>query len=148
MSKWKDTPFKSLEVAHDTATKMDLNPTEIILSEDCRFNSFSIYEGRTTIYIAQAIIGGPVREKIIKSKRRVRDPRIPVFREEDHLQAGPWCRSDFETFDDVLAHWRHEFINFENVDQLHILLLRVDSDEYEYVIDGGRVRQRVLHKKK
>ena len=148
MTKWTNTPFKSIQEAHDTANSYDLNPTEISPSEDGRFNSFIVYEGRDTVYIAQALIGGPVREKTVGSRRRVRDPRIPVFREEDRLLAGPWIASDFVTFDDVREHWRTQFINPDDVEVLQIVLYRIDEFEYEYVIDGGRVRQRVLHKRK
>lgn len=150
MSTWKDTPFKDIAEAHDTAYSFGLNPTEITLALNGRFDSFIIYEGRTTVYMAQAVEGGPVREKIIKSKRRVRDPRIPTFKEEDRLLVGPWVRTDYGSYKEVEDYLRKQIINYDdNVERLRILLIRLDDDETEYFLDSlGVMHCRVLHKRK
>lgn len=148
MSKWENTPFKTIREAHDTATALGLNPTVVTRSEDERFDSFIIYEKHTVVYVAQAVAGGPVREKITKSKRRVRDPRIPTFKEKDRLLAGPWILSDHTTLEEVEASWRELYLNFDNVEVLQVVLYRIGADEYEYVQDASGVHQRVLHRRK
>jgi len=108
MSKWKPTPFETLEAAHAAAVKFSLNPSSII-DTGRGLRSFETKVGRQRSILAQKISGGPVLEKRLpkgkKSGLPLQDPSVPKFGEEDRLLAGPWTRSDHSSLDAVRAHY-------------------------------------------
>lgn len=147
---WNETPFKSIGEAHKTATKYELNPSPI--AEKDGFHSFTTTEGNQVFLIAQAVAGGPVREKEFKKrgKDRYRPPKQegPYYIEQDRMLVGPWMRSkDHQTLEDVEAHYRSVFVNFDNVEVLQVTMYRIDDCEYEYYDDGKDVWVRGLHER-
>ena len=144
--KWEKTPFDTIEQAHALAEKMGLHPGVIV--EKGEYCYFQMWESRTLTTIAQSIPGGPVREKVTrKAEVPSQDPAAPRFSEKDRLHAGPWVLSDHETLEAVEEHWRRSFANFDNVEVLHVVLYRINEDEYEYCEDSKGVWSRVLEKK-
>lgn len=135
---WEKTPFQTLEGAHRTAVKFELNPSSIIDTGQ-GYRSFQTKTGRSVSIIAQKMGGGPVREKRLpkgkKSDLPLQDPNAPQFGEKDRLLAGPWTDSDHVTLDAVEAYWRKQFVNFDNLEVLDVKLYRVGRDEYEYALD-------------
>lgn len=158
MSKWEKTPFDTIEQAHALAEKMGLNPGAI--TDGIEIRSFQIWEGRTLTLVAQRVsfsgeLVGPVLEKVTpKAKAPPQDPSAPRFSEKDRLHSGPWVLLTDDdhgqgTLEGVEEHWRRVYVNFDNVEVLHIVLYRIKDDEYEYCEDSqGRVWVRVLEKKK
>ena len=151
-SKWEKTPFDSIEQAHALAEKMSLHPGVLVEKGDYCY--FEMWEGRTLTRIAQSIEGGPVREKVTpKAKVPPQDPSAPQWSEKDRLHTGPWVlltdKDDGQgTLEGVEASWRKAYINFDNIEVLHIVLYRIQQDEYEYCEDSEGVWTRVLEKKK
>lgn len=234
MSKWKPTPFETLEGAHRTAVKFGLNPSSII-DTGRGLRSFETKVGRQRSIIAQKVEGGPVLEKRLPKGKRsglpLQDPNAPKFGEEDRLLTGPWTTSAYKTLDavrahysalgpstkhhiafvgelqvveypggdvvecrqqaghmveqralhsakgrylkpyndaeflaapwspcdyasssldEVEAHWKEKFVNFDNVEVLQVTLYRIGKDEYEYVKDAntGEIWSRKLSRVK
>lgn len=145
--KWEKTPFDTIEQARELAEKMGLHPG--VLVEQGDYCYFLMWEGRTLTTIAQSLEGGPVREKVTrKAEVPPQDPDAPRFSEKDRLHTGPWTLSDHETLEAVEAKWRKLYVNFDNIEVLHIVLYRIKQDEYEYCEDSAGVWTRVLEKKK
>ena len=156
MSKWKETPFETLEGAHRAAVKFGLNPSAII-DTGGGLRSFETKAGRQGSIIAQKIEGGPVLEKRLpkgkKSKLPLQDPNAPSFGDEDRLLTGPWTDSRWSTLAAARAHYqqlgpstKHKF-TFEG----SVLVAKYpNGDVYEYrqAQDGGRVQQRALQSAK
>ena len=147
---WNATPFETMEQAHETALKYELNPSPVVVKDG--FRSFTTTEGGKVFLIAQAVTGGPVREQEFKKrgKDRYRPPKQegPSFSDADRLVVGPWLQvGEYQTLQDVEDHWRRQFVNFDNVEVFTMKLYRIDKDEYEYYFDGEDVWCRVLHKK-
>ena len=155
-SKWKKTPFETIEQAHAFAEKLGLNPGQILVGQNESYKYFHIWEGRTLTRVAQRIEGGPVLERVTKkAKAPPQDPSAPRFGEKDRLHAGPWVLLTDEdhgqgSLEGVEAKWRRTYVNFDNVEIIHITLYRIGEDEYEYTLDhrGRGVWVRVLEKKK
>lgn len=152
MSEWKETPFATLEGAHQTAIKFGLNPSAIIDTGQ-GLRSFQTRAGRQVTLLAQRSSGGPVLEKRLpkgkKSEASLQDPNAPSFSEEDRLLTGPWTDSDHATLDAVRAHYQQlgpatkHHIAF--VGELMVVEYP-DGDvvEYRRASAGGRVKQRSL----
>ncbi len=151
MAGWQDTPFKSIEQAHGMATKMGLSPSAIVEQEG-GMRSFQIKEGRRVSVVAQRMAGGPVKEKQLARGAPappLQDPNAPRFSDADRYQVGPWVRLDFSDLEVALEHLLSQFVNPDNVEQLEMVLVRIDDDEYEfYESSSGQVWERVLSKKK
>jgi len=149
-SDWNTTPFKSIEQAHQMATRLNLAPSAIVTLEG-GMRTFQIKEGRATTVVAQRMAGGPVKEKKVKRgepKPPLQDPDAPTFSDEDRFQVGPWVRIDFDCVEAALEHLLSQFVNPDNVEQLEMTLVRLDDDEYEFFEStSGKVWERVLHRK-
>lgn len=149
MSSWTDTPFKSIEEAHKTATEFELNPSPIQEKGDYRV--FTAVEGNKTYMMAQHNDGGPVRERSFPKRGKDRykpSQEGPYWSDADSLHSGPWClETKHKTLSDVEAHWRSVYLNFENVEVISIVLYRIDEDEYEYCKDSQGIWCRVLHRR-
>lgn len=152
MSEWKETPFATLEGAHQTAIKFGLNPSAII-NTGRGLRSFQTRAGRQVTLLAQRSSGGPVLEKRLpkgkKSEAPLQDPNAPSFGEEDRLLTGPWTDSDYVTLSEVEAHY-HQLGPSTKHHIAFVGELRVveypDGDvvEYRRAFAGGRVKQRSL----
>lgn len=153
--KWEKTPFDTVEQAHALAEKMGLHPGALLTADLGRkgYQYFLIWEGRTLTRVAQSLEGGPVLEKVTReAKVPPQDPDAPQFSEKDRLHTGPWVLLTNEdqgqgTLEGVEAKWRRLHVNFDNVEVLHIVLYRIQQDEYEYCEGSGGVWVRVLEKK-
>ena len=156
MSKWRSTPFETLEGAHQVAVRLGLNPSSIIDTGQ-GIRSFQTKEGRQRSIIAQKVEGGPVLEKRLpkgkKSNVPLQDPNAPSFGEEDRLLTGPWADSDHVTLSEVRAQYqqlgpssKHKIAFVGDV----LVIEYPDGDvaEYRRAHAGGRVRQRALHSAK
>ena len=148
---WTDTPFKTIEEARKLAAQMGSKPTAIITNRTKGYRYFQISEGRKQIVIAQAVMGGPVKERCKRSKKAplpLQDPNVPTFGDNDRLLVGPWVPSRHASLGEAETHWKDTYVNFDNVEVLEIVLYRVGGDEYEYVAAPSGVWQRVLSRKK
>jgi len=58
--------------------------------------------------------------------------------------AACWKLSEYEDFDAVTAYWKAQFVNFDNVEVLEIVMYRIGRDEYEYFKNQEGIWSRVL----
>ena len=137
---WEKTPFNSLEQARTMAERMDLFPGEIQTKGSLRFFQWS--EGRKVSTMAQAIAGGPVKERTEKKAKVYRAPKPKVlFRE---WVVGPWIRVDHESLAAAEASYLEEFLNPENVEVIRVIMFRDRDQETEYAQDSRGVWTRVI----
>lgn len=151
MSKWTVTPFKSLDEAHEMASKMGLNPSAITDHQNSAMRTFQVREAREVFVMAQAITGGPVKEKQLGTTGEtapVVDPLAPRSEPVSTVKVGPWCLTDKKSLEEVKTFLRSQFVNPDNVEILPLLLFRFDGDEYEYLQDARGTWVRLLTKRK
>lgn len=144
---WTNTPFENIGDAHKTAVTMQLKPSEIINTGGMW--NFQIIEGRKTLLLAQALSGGPVKERTLHEKLPLQDPEAPTFSDSDRLLVGPWTPSEHETLLAVIDHISKQYINPDNLRFFELLMFEDGGDEYQYYLDPqGQMYCRVLSRRK
>ena len=137
---WEKTPFESLEQARTMAKRMGLSPGEIQTKGSLRFFQWS--EGRKVSTMAQAIAGGPVKERTEKKAKVYRAPKPKVlFRE---WVVGKWIRVDHESLAAAEASHLGVYLNPDNVEVVRVIMFRDKDTETEYAQDSHGVWTRVI----
>lgn len=145
--KWTDTPFENIGDAYKTAVTMQLKPSEIINTGGMW--NFQILEGRKTLLLAQALNGGPVRERTLSQKLPLQDPEAPTFSDSERLLVGPWTRSEHETFEEVKEHICKQYVNPDTLEFSELMMFEDGGDEYQYYLNpSGQMYCRVLSRRK
>lgn len=148
-SVWTNTPFSTIEEAHQVAEAMGMAPTAIISQGDVR--TFSVLKGKVTLFVAQRASGppAPVKQKEVGSKlaRRPVDPNAPHWGEHDRLGVSPWTSTEHASLVGAVEHRRRNVTNFEPPVLTGTLIVFAEpKGEYiEYLDTGeGMVGVRVL----
>jgi len=132
------------------------SPSAIIEDKEKGFRYFQAHEGPETYLIAQRIFDSEstrpnyVQEKLLRQANLppLQDPAAPVFKDAERLKVGPWTRSQHKSLEEVEEYYAKVYVNPDNLEKFNVLLVRVDSDEYEYALNvrTGEVWARTLTK--
>lgn len=146
-NKWTKMPFDSIEEARGACKVLGGQPTAVIVNEEKRLRYFQAKDGRNNYIVGQNLDGGSVMElKLARFAPRppLQDPNAPTTSDRDLLLASTWTRSEHQNLDELREHYRKTFVNPDNLEWFTIYMVKVDADEYEYLVTSTGFLVRIL----
>lgn len=168
MSKWKETPFETLDSAYRVATSMGMRPRHIEVVDN--FRCFKVYKRKKVTTVAQRADGtGPVLEKVepiakVKELPKYRRQNFGTIEDNEpkrnqELQDDPtpgrpnqwyvtpwWKVTTHKTLEEVKQFQQKRLREFDTLATFEVCIIRFGNIEHEYCMTDEGLFWRSIRK--